>query len=246
MGLFALLSPWNELASLALLAAAGLLVGSFARGPYDTLRLGRMAKRYELLQSPLLIGLAALLWLGGTRGTVLEGAGLLITLGMACGFVGDLFMAGMLGKQDVAPGMGTFAVGHVFYMLAFRQYALILGLERSAPFIFAVLVLWVIVGIYWVLQVRGSAGQALLENGALVYALVLSAMAGIAVGLAIQQPAFWPLAVGGLLFVLSDAIIAARIFAGQRFRFMGDAIWTTYIVAQALIVTSLAAALTLL
>ncbi len=242
MGIFPLASPWNELASLVLLAAAGLLVGSFALNPYDTLRLGRMPKRPELAQSALLIGLAALLWYGGAAGTALHSAGLLILAGMVCGFAGDIFMAG----SRVPAGMGAFAVGHILYMLAFRQYALALGLAQTPPYVFAVLVLWIIIGVYWVLQVRGQIGQAALENAGLVYALVLSAMAGIAIGLAIQQPAFWPLAIGGLLFIFSDAVIAARIFAGQRFRYMGDVIWGTYIIAQALIVTSLAVALALL
>lgn len=246
MDLFALNSPWHIVALGSLLAAAGLLAGSFIWGRYDTLRMGRMAKRPELLQSPLLIVLALALWRGGSAGSALAVAGGLVLAGMIFGFVGDLFMAGVTGQPDVALGMGAFSIGHVFYMLAFRQYALALGLIRIAPYAFAVILLWLFVIVYWVLQVRGSVEDSRLEIGGLVYGLILTGMAGIAVGLAIQQPAFWPLALGGLLFVVSDALIAARIFAGQRFRFMGDSIWTTYIIAQALIVTSSLAAAGLL
>ncbi|MBN2469404.1 MAG: hypothetical protein JXN59_01675, partial [Anaerolineae bacterium] len=145
MGIFPLVSPWNELASLVLLGAAGLLIGSFALNAYDTLRLGRMPKPPELAQSALLIVLAALLWYGGAAQTVLNSAGVLVLLGMICGFAGDIFMS----REQVPQGMGAFAIGHIFYMLAFRQYALVLGLAGIPPFVFAVLVLWVAIGAYW-------------------------------------------------------------------------------------------------
>lgn len=246
MVLRALSSPWNTLAMVIVLGATSLLAGSFVWGRYDTLRMGRMAKRPELAQSALLIVLVMTLWRGLSMGTVLETAGVLMLAGMFFGFVGDLFMAGVFRKPDVTLGMVAFTVGHGLYILAFRQYARALGLIRMAPFAFAVATLWIFVVVYWMLQIHGSVGHAKLEIATLGYGLILTTMAGMTLGLATQQPAFWPLAIGGLLFVVSDALIAARIFAGQRFRYMGDAIWATYILAQALIVTSSLAAVGLL
>jgi uncharacterized membrane protein YhhN len=245
MGLISLPTPWNGTAIALLVAAGVLLVGSFAFAPYTEQRLGRMGKRFELAQSCLLVGLAAVLWRAAAS-TALEAAGLLLAAGMLLGFIGDLFMAGVFGKDQVAAGMGAFAAGHLFYALAFRQYALIIGLAQPTPFLAGIVGLWILAILIWALSVRGRTEAPALEWAALGYGVVLAGVAGIMMGLALQQPVFWPLAVGGLLFYISDSLIAQRIFTGRCFRYLGDLIWTTYILAQALIVTSLACALGLL
>jgi hypothetical protein len=78
------------------------------------------------------------------------------------------------------------------------------------------------------------------------YSLLLAAMAGAAAALAVQNPAFAPLSVGGLLFMVSDLILGSELMRRTRFAFIGDVIWTTYTVAQMLIVYSSAAALAVL
>jgi hypothetical protein len=78
---------------------------------------------------------------------------------------------------------------------------------------------------------------------ALPYALLLASTAGVATGLALQDTAFWPMAAGAALFLLSDLILAAQLFNGRRFRLIDDVIWLTYGPGQMLIVYSVAAAL---
>ena len=85
-----------------------------------------------------------------------------------------------------------------------------------------------------------------LNYGTLGYSLLLAAMAGSAAALAVQNLAFALLAVGGLLFMVSDLILGSELMRRTHFPFMGDVIWTTYTVAQMLIVYSSAAALALL
>lgn len=246
LGLDRLTAPWGTIALLLLLAAAALLVYALARGRYDSDRLGRMAKRHELPQTVLLIGLAAAIWLGGARDTALGTAAALVTLGVVLGFVGDVFMAGVFGEPDVIRGMLAFGLGHIAYLLALREYATILGLTNAAPLLVGVVLLWVVGLLLWWGATRGSSAPRIMVALSLVYGLLLATMAGVAVGLALQALPLWSLAIGGLLFVLSDGLIAMRLFTGLRRAYLGDVIWGTYIVAQALIVTGAAVALTLL
>ncbi len=240
-------APWGAIGDVLLLAVIGLLAYGFFAHRYDDLRLGRMPKRTELPQSFLLIVLAAIVWLSAAQNTVLSTLGLLTLAGIACGFAGDLFMADAFGQKDhVLYGMLAFALGHVFYMLGFREIALTFGLHTTASYVLALLVMWVIALLIWFFLVREPTGDQTMQRMALGYALFLASMAGYAIGLALQQAAFWPLAIGGLLFLLSDSLIAARLFGGRRFRYMGDWIWGTYIIAQVLIVTAVPVALRLL
>ena len=63
--------------------------------------------------------------------------------------------------------------------------------------------------------------------------------------LALQAPGLWPLAVGGVLFLISDTILAARRLAGAAFPLVEDLIWLTYGPAQACIVFGAMAAVQL-
>lgn len=243
LGLDTLPAPWNWIAAALLLGVAGLLIGGFFLHPYDDLRQGRMPKRAQLPQSVLLIALAAIIWLSAGRETPLATLALLTVIGMALGFLGDLFMANVFDQaQHVLFGMGAFAAGHVFYMLGFRAIALHLTLHQTGAYLIGLLVTWVIALVIWLIMIRNPEGD-FMQYAALGYALFLASMAGYAVGLALQNSAFWPLAVGAILFLLSDALIAARLFGGISSRYLGDVIWTTYIIAQALIVTAVPVAL---
>jgi len=71
---------------------------------------------------------------------------------------------------------------------------------------------------------------------ALGYVLLLASTAGTATGLALQAPAFVPLAAGGALFLASDLILAAGNFGGARVYLLDDWVWLTYGPAQMLIV----------
>lgn len=240
-------APWDVIGWLLLLGVALLLVGGFLRHPYDDLRQGRMPKRTQLPQTVLLVALAVIVWLAAARQTALAGLGLFVGLGVALGFLGDLFMADVFRQKDhVLFGMAAFGAGHVCYMLGFREIALAFSLHAVGAYAIALLFTWAAAIILWLLMIRSPTGEAGQQYAALAYALFLASMAGYALGLALQRGVLWPLAAGGLLFLLSDALIAARLFGGHRFRYMGDVIWATYILAQALIVTAVPAVLALL
>ena len=238
MTIFATISSlWNSICWLILLAIAGLLAAGFVRGPYLSEREGRMAKEFELPQSALLIGLALILWLAALRDSALSTAGLWLLAGVAFGFLGDLCMANVFQRANhVLHGIGAFGTGHLFYLLAFREVALRFGLHDLTAYAVALVVTWAIAIGAWLAFVRKPGGDSL-QYAALGYALLLGGVAAYALGMGLQRSAFLPTGIGTLLFMGSDLLLAARLFSGKRFRYIGDLIWLSYIVAQALIVT---------
>lgn len=222
---------------------AALLFGGFALGREDAAAARRMPVWTRMASSLALVA-AALGWCALAWGGPARGYALAIGVGMSLGAVGDLALAGWLRlREPVLAGMAAFGLGHVAYIAGM----LWLGgrLEQNAGGArLAAWAVWLAVGAagwYVVVFRRGKRGP--LRWAALPYALLLASTAGLATGLALQTPAFVPLAIGGALFLLSDLILAGELFGGLRFRLIGDVVWLTYGPAQALIVTSVGFAL---
>lgn len=106
-------------------------------------------------------------------------------------------------------GVGVFALGHVFYLVAFyflerfRLRDLVMSLPAAAVSIFLV------VGTPWI-HVEDPVMRAIL----IVYALIISAMLGKAVSnLVSQSDTFrWLLAIGSIMFWFSDLILLMDMF----------------------------------
>jgi hypothetical protein len=212
-----------------LLLWALLLFGGFALG-HDPARAERIPRWARLGSSLVLVMLA---WYGyllvDTQSA--ERYALLIGVGISLGFAGDLFMARVLPAPNrVLAGMGAFGLGHIAYIAAITGYA---------PVGWAALSFWLILGavLYYGVVLRG--GQRSTQSlAAFPYALLLAATAGVATGLAIQQPLFTGLVTGAALFLLSDLLIAAEIFNSARLPRHNDIVWLTYGPGQMLIVVS--------
>ncbi len=238
--------PYQTLCSLAVLLVAVLLITAFLTGRYQAARHGRMAKALELPQSALLIGVALIVWLSAANRTPLGMLAALTTVGIAFGFLGDLFMANIFRQTNhILFGMAAFAVGHVLYMLGFREIAVQFALHDLGNYALALGGAWLLALILWRVLVYTPQGGAM-QYAALIYALFLASMAAFALGIAMQRGDFFGLALGGLLFLLSDTLIAAQLFARRAFPFISDLVWATYIAAQTLIVCSVPLALSLL
>lgn len=243
--LSALTSSFQQTWLLVLLVLwAVLLFGGFLLGSDDPDR--RMRPWMRIGSSAVLV-IAGFSWYWFVRGTPAQTYAFWIALGMLLGFIGDLWMAGWLpGGRNVMAGVGTFALCHVAYITAFLLFSNQAGLTDGAAR-WGALGAWLLVGLigwYFVVYRRG-AEHPTLRLIALPYALLLSSTVGLATGMALQEPSFWPLAIGAALFLLSDLILAAELFTGLTFRFIGDVIWLTYGPAQMLIVYSVNAALNL-
>lgn len=204
------------------------LFGGYVWGQPDPYR--RMPTWTRMASSVVLV-VASWAWVMAKGGTY----SWLIALGMSCGFLGDLFMAGVIGsKKSVVGGMASFGVGHLFYIAA------ILGMDGVSTAVrLTAWSIWLIIGaVGWYFVVYRGQTATLLHKLALPYALLLASTAGMATGLAWAEPRFSTLAMGATLFLISDLIIAADLFNEVRFPQIGDWIWFTYGPAQALIVYS--------
>ena len=118
-------------------------------------------------------------------------------------------------------GMGAFAVGHIFYVLAFLEWGRILG-PNKRDFPIAVLVVIVSLGLLgWLLPGMGD-----LLIPALIYQAIITTM--VATAFVVKAPMLARL--GAVIFIISDTLIAAEKFAGVDV-FPG-AVWITYAGAQ--------------
>lgn len=224
-------SPWPIL---LLVVWAGLLFGGFLFGR-DPARTRRMPVWTRMASSATLVA-AAWFWAWLAAGTLAQTYGRFIAAGMTLGFLGDLFMAKLLPvPKHVLWGMGAFGLGHVAYIAG--MIAVGTQLPQLTPVLWLPVVAWWLLGAvlcYWIV-LRGRE-WTLLHRAALPYALLLASTAGVASGLAIQEPAFVPLAVGAVLFLVSDLILATQLFNAAHFPYIGDVIWLTYGPGQMLIV----------
>ena len=197
-----------------------------------------------MAMSVVLAVAALVLWRTETAGTTLADYGLLVFLGMTFGLVGDLVMAKVIPTPNrVIFGMLAFGGGHLCYIAAFLGLGRALAKQSGAP-LAPLVAIWAVYAaasaLLWYTLIRQPARGRALNIGTLVYAVLIGAMAGSAMWLATAQPGLLPLALGGLLFIASDMFVGSELMRGTSFRSIGDVIWTTYTVAQFLIVYSTA------
>ena len=228
-----------------LLLWAALLFGGFLFGAPGS-GAGRRMPVWTRMASSATLVLAAWSWYWFSRGSSAAGFAVLVAIGMSCGMAGDLFMAKVLPvSHHTLAGIGAFALGHVAYIAACLSFGNAQGLDAGAAR-FGAWAAWLLIGLLgWYLVVFRGQTPTFLQRAALPYSLLLASTAGVATGLALQASSFIPLAVGAGLFLVSDLILAAGLFAGRHFALMDDVIWLTYGPAQMLIVYSVGSALRL-
>jgi uncharacterized membrane protein YhhN len=166
---------------------------------------------------------------------------------MTLGAIGDCFNGGVLQKliplpDPVLGGIAAFALGHIAYIWACVRVARQNGFHSSGKRLAAIL-FWQVFGIvawFFVVYCGANRGAGLLVWPALPYSLLLAGTAGIATYLALEDRRFLLLAMGAVLFLVSDLILAFRMFHGD-FAGATHAVWLTYGPAQMLIVYSIGA-----
>lgn len=150
------------------------------------------------------------------------------------GLLGDIGL--MLSDGGTDPpflaGLGAFLIGHIWYLIAFAVTGL-----RALHLLAGVLIVGGVAGLALPAVLRGaarSAGRmlALVVGG---YAALLATMAALAVGTGIVATA-----IGGVLFLISDTLIARNRFVGPV-PHADVLVIVTYHLAQFLIVIGLIA-----
>lgn len=217
------------------LAALVILAGLAAGNRHDTRN--RIPLPLRMLSS-LLVWLAALiLWRGATP--ALRQPAQLAAMGMGCGFLGDLIMARVIPlPQHVIFGMLAFGVGHGCYIGATAHHLVRRDALEKLPL--PLLAGWIVGAAGWYGVARNPAQRGVLNRAALAYALLLASMSGMSAALAAHDRQYLSLALGGVLFFVSDLILAGELFRDLFFPHIGDTIWLTYLTGQSLIVTALA------
>lgn len=196
----------------------------------------RRMPTWSRLTSSAVLAVGAWFWFAIAQGTIASGMVLWFALGMACGFVGDCFMAQILPTKDyVLGGIGAFAIGHVCYIVGIFDVSM--QLEGIFP-------RWDIVAIWWgfafigwfIIVMNGNKGSAL-HYAALPYAILLASTAGFGFSLVSAGGWFYGwVALGGALFLISDLILAGQLFSNLKFPYISDVVWLTYGPGQAMIV----------
>jgi uncharacterized membrane protein YhhN len=197
------------------------------------------------LGSSVLLVVAGWIWFLGFGRSAAAATVALFAAGMTAGGIGDFFNAGLL--QGVVPlpdpvlgGMAAFALGHIAYITACVRVARERGFHSGARRV-AGIGFWEAFGVVaWFFVVfRGTNSAAhVLVWPALPYSLLLATTAGVATYLALEDRRFAALATGAVLFLVSDLILAFRLFHGE-FPMAGHAVWLTYGPGQMLIVYSI-------
>jgi uncharacterized membrane protein YhhN len=199
------------------------------------------------LGSSCVLVMAAWLWRLGNSRSAASGTIALIALGMTLGAVGDFFNANLLQSwvklpDPVLGGIAAFALGHLAYITACLKSARRFGF-RSATRRWIAIGFWQAVGLagwYFVVYRGTNVSARGLVWPALPYSLLLAGTAGLATYLALEDRHFFSLAAGAALFLISDLVLAFRLFHGE-FPMATHAVWLTYGPGQMLIVYSIGA-----
>jgi hypothetical protein len=163
----------------------------------------------------------------------------LIAVGMTLGCLGDaspLLGSSWPDPQRTLGNMLLFGLGHVAYI---RACVLLRRWERGkrgAGLWYASVAVWLVIGgVLWYFAAHTGTRHLGLRVPALGYTLLLSATAGATVGYALSNSLFAPVAIGAILFLTSDVLLAVWIFHGIVYRSF-DFVWLSYGVGQMLIV----------
>lgn len=161
----------------------------------------------------------------------------LVLLAVFFGFLGDFFLLLTTHRWAFPAGIAAFATGHVFYIVSFLRVLT----HRPAAYV------WIACGLIsaayaaTLMRYLWKGIPRKLRVPSVVYMMVIGSMASCAIIYAFSgATAFCRLAgIGGLLFVSSDSMLSIDAFH-HPIRHRSILVMSTYIVAQTLIVTSLA------
>ncbi len=141
-------------------------------------------------------------------------------------------------RQYFLWGMAAFFGAQVCYTTLFLRLGYALG-AQSLLVVYGFIAVFVVAGIViWACTILRNPAQMLaLRVGALFYSVVVSLMAASACALFAAHPLRGcTMLLGGLLFYVSDTLIALSSFGSLRLKYPDLVIWSLYAPAQALLI----------
>ncbi len=176
----------------------------------------------------------------------------LIALGITFGFLADMHGicppgARPFGElEPLVVIIVLFGLGHLAYIWACLNISRCLGIfsrPRARTLLIVLPILWMTGGVVLWYALAADCQASVdccifrfpLSAACLAYTLLLSTMTGVMTALAVLDRRFLPLGLGAVFFLVSDCLLASRLFMGNPF-FIGDACWIIYGTGQMLIV----------
>ena len=157
-----------------------------------------------------------------------------LTAGLAFHTAGDiLLLLDGYGFIYFALGLGSFLVGHVFYLLVLCS-----GIGRVQSWKEVVALAAPLLIAPFAANAFGAGTVMTIVLSVYAYALIAYCAVGIIWALRGQKYA-WMVIIGGLVFILSDALIAINAFAGLDFPLRHAAVMSTYLIAEWLLVSTM-------
>lgn len=153
------------------------------------------------------------------------------------GFAGDLVLLFRPRHWAFPAGITAFAAGHVFYIVSILSALP----QKPAWYWFALLGIISLTSAGALLKYLWKGLPKKLRPPSFLYMLLIGAMASCAIlfGFFGMSPFCWFAALGGVLFVASDATLAIDAFK-HPVKYRSVVVMSTYIAAQTLIVSALA------
>jgi len=153
-----------------------------------------------------------------------------LALGLALGALGDVFLA--LEPGMLPFGIAAFGLGHLVYIWLFARIRMSEGGRGGWSHVGALaLAAYGIAVLSWLQPYFGDLRIAASVYNAIIVVMAILAVIGRAPGLALA---------GALLFLVSDSVLAIRLFTGHL-AWAGPVVWVTYYLGQAGIALGLAA-----
>lgn len=165
--------------------------------------------------------------------------------GLSFGLIGDLLLHYPTEKNTLATiGGGSFAIGHIFYIIAFSTEIKIIAPEAKIFNYKSVLIVLCIVGAGVITKFVKKVKFGIYTFPVFLYAVAITSMLLTAVQLTFHMNApltvVFTLLLGALLFVMSDTTIALLMFGGQAKNFPLKIFnIVTYFLGQTLLGTSM-------
>lgn len=160
---------------------------------------------------------------------------LVLALCLHC--AGDVFLMVANGNLPLfAAGLAAFLFGHVFYISLFIRQGVFKGVNLFTLLMIILATLSTILALVVMFKFEGVIKYPVFVYGSM---LLFLSMCGFSGALNLKKPEYWFLALGALLFLFSDFMVAWRSLLGHSFPGMGFWIMITYVTAECLIVTSI-------